>query len=164
MSLPSGPQHLLFPCLNHFHASCKISPPPRGLRGPLPSWVFFPDLISTLHINSTWLFSCLSVCLAFSPGECQFHKRGTRLRHLLYHRVWNGTWHTVGALGSVNIRTGISPVVQWPDNAGDTGFISGSGRSPGEGNSNPLQSSCLENPMDRETWWATVHRIAKSQT
>ena len=35
---------------------------------------------------------------------------------------------------------------------------------PGEGNGNPLQYSCLENPMDRGAWWATVHRVAKSQT
>ena len=39
-----------------------------------------------------------------------------------------------------------------------------SGRSPGEGHGNPLQYSCLENPMDRGAWWATVHRVAKSQT
>ena len=49
-------------------------------------------------------------------------------------------------------------------NAGDLGSISGLGRSPGEGNDNPLQYSCLENPMDRGTWWATVHGVAKSQT
>jgi len=48
-------------------------------------------------------------------------------------------------------------------NAGDMGLIPGSGRSPGEGNSNPLQDSCLGNPMDREAWWATVHGVAKSQ-
>ena len=42
-------------------------------------------------------------------------------------------------------------------NAGDPGSILGSGRSPGEGNGNPLQYSCLENPMDREAWWDTVH-------
>ena len=42
-------------------------------------------------------------------------------------------------------------------NAGDLGSIPGSGRSPGEGNGNPLQYSCLENPMDRGAWWATVH-------
>ena len=48
--------------------------------------------------------------------------------------------------------------------AGDPGLIPGSGRSPGEGNGNPLQYSCLENPMDRGAWWATVHRVAKSQT
>ena len=49
-------------------------------------------------------------------------------------------------------------------NAGDLGLIPGSGRSPGEGNGNPLQYSCLENPMDGRVWWATVHRVAKSQT
>ena len=49
-------------------------------------------------------------------------------------------------------------------NAGDVGLIPGLGRSPGEGNGNPLQYSCLENPMDRRAWWATVHGIAKSRT
>ena len=48
--------------------------------------------------------------------------------------------------------------------AGDLGSIPGSGRSPGEGNGNPLQHSCLENPMDRGAWWATVHGVTKSQT
>ena len=46
----------------------------------------------------------------------------------------------------------------------DADYIPGSGRSPGEGNGNPLQSSYLENPMDRGAWQATVHRVAKSQT
>ena len=49
-------------------------------------------------------------------------------------------------------------------NSRDPGLIPGSGRSPGEGNGNPLQYSCLENPMDRGAWWATVHGVAKSQT
>ena len=49
-------------------------------------------------------------------------------------------------------------------NAEDLGLIPGSGRSPGEGNGNPLQYSCLENPMDGGAWWATVHGVAKSQT
>ena len=49
-------------------------------------------------------------------------------------------------------------------NAGDLGSIPGSGRSPGEGNGNPLQYSCLENPMDRGAWQAAVHGVAKSQT
>ena len=48
--------------------------------------------------------------------------------------------------------------------AEDPGSIPGSGRSPGEGNGNPLQYSCLENPMDEGAWWATVHGVAKSQT
>ena len=53
-----------------------------------------------------------------------------------------------------------------PANAGDSrdlGSICGSGRSPGGGNGNPLQYSCLENPTDRGAWQATVDRVAKSQ-
>ena len=46
----------------------------------------------------------------------------------------------------------------------DTGLIPGSGRSLGGGHGNPLQYTCLENPMDRGTWWATVQRVAKSLT
>ena len=46
---------------------------------------------------------------------------------------------------------------------GDLGLISGSGRSPVEGNGNPLWYFCLENPMDGEAWWVTVHGVAKSQ-
>ena len=49
-------------------------------------------------------------------------------------------------------------------NAGDPGLIPGSGRSPGEGNGNPLQYSCLNKTMDRGAWWATVHGVAKSWT
>jgi len=48
-------------------------------------------------------------------------------------------------------------------NVGDLSLIPGSGRCPGEGNGKPLQYSCLENPMDRGAWQATVHRFAKSQ-
>ena len=54
-----------------------------------------------------------------------------------------------------------------PTNAGDTGdvgLIHGSGRSPGEGSDNPLQYACLENPMDRGAWWATVPGVTKSWT
>ena len=47
-------------------------------------------------------------------------------------------------------------------NEGDLGSIPGSGRSPGEGTGNPLQYSCLENPMDGEAWWAIVHGVAES--
>ena len=62
---------------------------------------------------------------------------------------------------------GGSVVKNPPANAGDArdvGSIPGSGRFYGEGNSNLLQYSCLENPMDRGAWWATVHSIAKSWT
>ena len=66
---------------------------------------------------------------------------------------------------------GASEVVWWykekknpPAYAGDMGLIPGSGRSPGEGNGNPLQHSYLENSMDRGAWWATVHGVTKSRT
>ena len=49
-------------------------------------------------------------------------------------------------------------------NAGDRGSVPGLGTSPGEGNGNPLQYPCLENPMERGAWQATVYGIAKSQT
>ena len=48
-----------------------------------------------------------------------------------------------------------------PASAGDLDSIPGSGRSPGEGNDNPLQYSCLENPRDRGAWWATVHGVTR---
>ena len=49
-------------------------------------------------------------------------------------------------------------------NAGDLGLIPGPVRSPGEGNGNPLQCSCLENPRDGEAWWAAVYGVAQSRT
>ena len=51
-----------------------------------------------------------------------------------------------------------------PDNAGDMSSTPGLGRSPGIGDGNPLQDSCLKNPVDRGTWWATVHGVTESQT
>ena len=62
-------------------------------------------------------------------------------------------------------KPGGSVVKNPPANAGDIrgeGSIPGSGRSLGGGNSNPLQYSCLGNPMDRGAWWATVHGVAKN--
>ena len=62
---------------------------------------------------------------------------------------------------------GGSVIKNLPANAGDTrdiGLIPGSGRSPWGGKGNPLQYSCLENPMDGGVWWAAVHGVARSQT
>ena len=56
---------------------------------------------------------------------------------------------------------GGSVVKNLPDNAGDMGSVPELGRSSAEGNGNPLQYSCLGNPMDRGAWWATVHGVAK---
>ena len=81
-----------------------------------------------------------------------------------------------GELGDVNPSHGrtscvVSGLLLWLSgeestcNAGDTryvGLIPGSGRSPGGGNGNPFQCSCLKNPMDRGAWWATVYGVTKS--
>ena len=66
--------------------------------------------------------------------------------------------------GDTVIRSGFlggSMVENPPANTGDAGSVSGLGRSPGEGNGNPLQYSCLENPMDGGAWWATVYVVIK---
>ena len=83
------------------------------------------------------------------PGKSSFKN------HLFYG--WVVCWASQVALVVKNL----------PANAGDirdVGSISGSGRSPGEGNGNPLQSSCLENSVNRGAWWATVNGLTKSQT
>ena len=59
---------------------------------------------------------------------------------------------------------GGSVVKNLPAKAGDAGSIPGSGRSPGEGNGNPLQYSCLENPRERGAWGALVHGVAEDLT
>ena len=69
-----------------------------------------------------------------------------------------------GPLKLIGDFPGDSVVKNPPDNVGDSGLIPGWGRSPGEGNGNPLQYCCLGNPMDRGTWWAIVPGVAKNQT
>jgi len=68
------------------------------------------------------------------------------------------------AVGCFGVFSGGSASKESACDTGDWGSIPESGRSPGGGNGNPLQYSCLENPMDRGAWWAVVHRIAKSRT
>ena len=58
----------------------------------------------------------------------------------------------------------VAQMVESACSVGDLGLIPGLGRYPGEGNGNPLQCSCLENPMDRGDWQATVHGVSKSWT
>ena len=72
-------------------------------------------------------------------------------------RVFGLTFRSLGFPGGSEVKVSACSV-------GDLGSIPGLGRSPGEGNGNPLQYSCLENPMDGGPWWATVHGVAKSRT
>ena len=81
------------------------------------------------------------------------------------HRVRHD-WSDLAAATAVMIKVfwGSSPGKESTCNSGDPGSIPGSGSSPGEGIGYPLQYSCLENFMNKGTWWATVHGITKSQT
>ena len=63
-------------------------------------------------------------------------------------------WHCYGFPGGSDSKVSAY-------NVGDSGSIPGLGRSPGAGHGNPLQYSCLDNPMDRGAWWAAIHRVAK---
>ena len=98
------------------------------------------------------------------PGTLQvkfmlfFHNRLRKLSWALYHTVFEEQKEpSIDSPGGSDSKKSAC-------NAGDLGSIPGSERAPGEGNGNPLQHSCLENPMDRGAWWATVHGITKSQT
>ena len=75
--------------------------------------------------------------------------------------------HIYSHLHNYRVFPGGSVVKSTPANAGDArdpGLIPGSGRSPGKGNGNPLQYSCLENPMDRGAWWVTIQEVSKIWT
>ena len=69
--------------------------------------------------------------------------------------------YQMNMLYTLNLASLVAQMEEHSCNAGDLGSIPGLGRSPGEGNSNPLQYSCLENSTDRGTWWATVCGMAK---
>ena len=97
------------------------------------------------------------ITMLLSHRETQFLEKGYRIS-VLYSWHW-GPWLNDFELSI--IQNGLLKMAQWvknpPANAGDTrdeGLIPGLGRAPGEGNGNPLQYSCLENPMDGGAWWA----------
>jgi len=70
-------------------------------------------------------------------------------------------WNSIGGfLGGLVVKNSSASA----GDARDTGLIPGSGRLPGGRNVNPLQYSCLQNPINRGAWWATIHRVTKSQT
>ena len=103
------------------------------------------------------------------------------LKVSIHRQPWNrGSWRPL--MAAVGIQRGAgsrgtqppslnlkgfpsgSVVKNLPANAGDSGSTPGLGRCPGEGNDNTSQYSCLENPKDREAWWATIHGVVKSRT
>ena len=112
--------------------------------------------------------------------EIIVHSHFRESLHSLHPRISHPSIHTAPVRSNPIYRRslrGIDPISPGPKgfpsgsdskesacNAGDLGSVPGSGRSPGERNGNPLQYSCLKNPMDRGAWWATVYGVAKSWT
>ena len=90
--------------------------------------------------------------------------RWMKLEPIIQSEVSQKEKHQYSILTHIDGFPGGSEVKSSACNAGDLGSIPGSGRSPGEENGNPLQYSCLENPMDRGAWLATVHWVAESDT
>ena len=117
------------------------------------------ETISWLPSKSTHTLEGAGGRLAsFSVGTCSSHVQDkTSLR------VWWVKWLDDLSISIWDFPDG-SVVKNQPANVGYKGLIPGSGRSPGGENSNLLHSSCLENPTDRGTWWATIYSVAKSRT
>ena len=103
-----------------------------------------------------------------NPKECSDYRIivlvAESLRRWIKAPVSSGVWVRIPSL-SILLGLPCSSNGKEPAcDAGDQGSVPGLGSSSGEGNGNPLQYSCLENPIDREAWRATVHGVAKSQT
>ena len=114
------------------------------------------------HGATMWLIQCPVITCNGKESEMEHthtpHTHHTHTHHTHTHHTHTHTHtHTGGFPGGSDGKESAC-------DAGEPGLISGSGRSPGEGNDNLLQYSCLENPMDRGAWQATVHGVANSQT
>ena len=129
------------------------------LQSHLFKEVLFPQLLTLYpeaHPQGWPQVHSIPFKLLYSPPPPQLITAWTSAIYLLTH-----LFHCFPPPLSICLP-GSSVVKKLPANAGDTGSIPGSRRSPGEGKGNPLQSSCLENPTDRGAWWATVHGVTKA--
>ena len=137
------------------------------LGSPVKHCPYMHGLIYGLSILSPWcmcLFLCehhtvlITIVLQYSL------KSGIEMPPALFFffRIALYVWHLLCLHKHFRGFPGGSDDKESPCNAGDLGLIPGLGRSPGEGTGYPLQQSCLENSMDRGSWWATVHGVAKS--
>ena len=104
------------------------------------------NLVPNSFRTKSWIFFFLRECKLVEILSLWFSN--------IYMMIFRGIEHSKGFLGG-------SVAMNLPANAGDVGLIPGSGRSSGEGNGNPVQYSCLENPTDREAWQGTVHGLVR---
>ena len=117
-----------------------------------------PPTWNHTSLNPPWMF------LSFKEHSCAdqrfllwLNTTQGKISLKFFSMYWKGLFYSIRAFQVVVKNT--------PSNAGgarDAGLIPWSGRSPGKGNGNPLQYSCLGNPIDRGAWWATVHGAAKN--
>ena len=125
-----------------------------GLPGKSPSRYTFKQASSICFHTLSWFYIYMYVCI-YPYLEWGFWRQGLCLSST--YGLWVQYIEWVYSMASLVAQS----VKNLPAGAGDMGSIPGSGRSPGEGNGNPFQSSCLGNPMDRRTWQATVHGVTK---
>ena len=122
-----------------------------------------PHITNTITTTNT--ITCITVSIIASSHHSRHQHHRQRHRHQHYDRfchhvitIINAIFTTIAVRHSLIVRLGFPPSSVSKEsacNAGDPGLIPGSGRSPGEGNGNPLQCGCLENPTDRGAWRAT---------
>ena len=109
-----------------------------------------------LHISCNWI---LSLCIMFKVLPC------CSMYQFLHSFLWS---NNNPLFRDISFCFYIHHLMEgFPSDAGDArgaSLIPGAGRSPGEGNGNPFQYSCLKNPRDRGAWWAAIHRVTKSRT
>ena len=145
---------------------CK-STSQQGLHTTHASPCIFPSLIGIWRSLSRSFTSTGVVCLTSEapqynlPLLLKWDLSLYFLELLCHHTIERGVVFYTTLMGRVGFPGG-SEVKDPPANAGDAGVIPALGRSPGGGNGNPFQYSCLENSMNRGAWWATVHRLAES--
>ena len=118
----------------------------------LAMWLAAPSIRSTVYSHTSWI----EVVTCFDSGKWQ--------KEQYVIPSWASPFLCRGSWACTSLLEGFpgGSVVKHPSaNAASAGLIPGSGRSPGEGNGNPLQYSCLRNPLERGVWRAAVHGVTK---
>ena len=149
------------------HGWCLVSA--RWMNEVLKAWdSSWRNQLTFAHLNSLETSTISLLMLPGLPSVNHFHcwlDNLYKIQNWLHYSLGAMTCHPYGINSTIVLGfPGGSDGKASAYNAGDLDSIPGLGRCPGEGNSNPLQHSCLENPMDGGAWQATVYGVAKSQT